>query len=1049
MHPSYLLAVCLTAIVESVTHNSSERSLFLSQRQALVSEHGPSNKETPQKALSEAQEDLIFGSSELLERVQLAYEAAKKDLSPEAEPISVCTMVRNEAPYLEEWVAFLRSQGVDAFYLLNDGSTDDTADVIRRGKDVGMTLLGTDVITGVDYEPVSVQARREGTAQQVAFLNACIRNAELDQGRPTWVINIDIDEFLLPSDENGPTLAQIFQEKSKEKIHYLYMQRLLVGSSGLVFNDGRPVTERFQTRMSPEDLAEVCKYVPIGGERWRLCANYKDNTYGKFAVMSNALEGVHTAHEATLHSGSTSEECGLGQSCGLVVYHYQLKSLMEFMQRGSGSTWKAKYGSSPAAWFEIFDRAGNQVFDDAPARLLGPWKTVTPQLPSTQLQDPDGSRSIYGDDFMLRLLSGANGAGEVEDLPVGVLLMGAHHSGVSAAGRLLLSLGLWGGEPSDFESTGVEPFRSWRRKDVILMDQALADWQQGDGQSAPWTCMDFSLVNAHKVQVAEWGSKAVSVMASLVSPKVPFIVADPRISLMMPLWTDLMRGHAQPVCAILWQDLEDMGDEIERDQICTGRLDDQGVCLNIVPKGDMVDLGGRYVMESIRSCVGIPTVIMQHKRLNDAFSFLSDAHARIRTAVPRIELSSPVTSVELIAGLNDILIEAESESVLAGSEFQEPPQSITWRSLQAVAINHVMRRMTSKQEGSWAYAAASDQAAAIRDEIDTKMEAFQSFTSMGKMRRDPFGRREGDPSDVPPVWESSRLSQYMGDVWLSWTSSVSSFGLLQRVVLESLFRHNPHVKVHIYSDALEEHDQKGTLPGHCRVIQQLRNLGYSIETASFSSLDLSRHLEGMSDSESVSSSQLAGLFPYDVLYNYGGIYMDFDVVVTNPFFDLPSGNFFHYEYDGDSPPAAGSVAAESYQSQDPSTWLMSSAFMGFEKGHPFMGHLLEVAKDYSEESTDDDQLGIHMVRAELANYDGEPYVVLPMVAVAPMTWDQVSSCSNPEDEVCNERCGRNFEGGWTFRTFAGMLEVGDESSFDAKSCLGRLLSEHGITYPDD
>jgi hypothetical protein len=43
--------------------------------------------------------------------------------------IALCTIIRNEAPQLREWVAFHWLQGVGRFYVYDDGSTDQPLEV--------------------------------------------------------------------------------------------------------------------------------------------------------------------------------------------------------------------------------------------------------------------------------------------------------------------------------------------------------------------------------------------------------------------------------------------------------------------------------------------------------------------------------------------------------------------------------------------------------------------------------------------------------------------------------------------------------------------------------------------------------------------------------------------------------------------------------------------------------------------------------------------------------------------------------------------------------
>ena len=45
--------------------------------------------------------------------------------------INVCSIIKNEAPYLLEWVLFHKLIGVDKFVLYDDYSTDNTKEVLK------------------------------------------------------------------------------------------------------------------------------------------------------------------------------------------------------------------------------------------------------------------------------------------------------------------------------------------------------------------------------------------------------------------------------------------------------------------------------------------------------------------------------------------------------------------------------------------------------------------------------------------------------------------------------------------------------------------------------------------------------------------------------------------------------------------------------------------------------------------------------------------------------------------------------------------------------
>jgi hypothetical protein len=92
--------------------------------------------------------------------------------------LGVCAIFKDEGPYLAEWLSFYRAQGVERFYLYDNGSTDG-----------GGNRLGVDV----EVLPWP------GRAQQFPAYWDCLRRCEAE-----WLAFLDIDEFMYHPD--GSTL---------------------------------------------------------------------------------------------------------------------------------------------------------------------------------------------------------------------------------------------------------------------------------------------------------------------------------------------------------------------------------------------------------------------------------------------------------------------------------------------------------------------------------------------------------------------------------------------------------------------------------------------------------------------------------------------------------------------------------------------------------------------------------------------------------------------------------------------------------------------------
>ena len=94
--------------------------------------------------------------------------------------LSATTVFKNEAPYLEEWLAFCVLEGVEHFLLYDNGSTDNAREVLKPWIDVGIVEL-------LDWP-----LHWKSGAQTKAFIDALDRL----RGRARWTAFIDVDEFL-------------------------------------------------------------------------------------------------------------------------------------------------------------------------------------------------------------------------------------------------------------------------------------------------------------------------------------------------------------------------------------------------------------------------------------------------------------------------------------------------------------------------------------------------------------------------------------------------------------------------------------------------------------------------------------------------------------------------------------------------------------------------------------------------------------------------------------------------------------------------------------
>ncbi|APX11710.1 glycosyltransferase family 2 protein [Tateyamaria omphalii] len=102
--------------------------------------------------------------------------------------------MKNEAPYIVEWVAYHRAIGVDNFLIYTNGCEDGTTEILDRLQDMGIVQHRSNE----DWKGNSPQQH----ALNQSLKEPVIKNAD-------WIIHIDVDEFMNVRTGNG-TLQDLF-----------------------------------------------------------------------------------------------------------------------------------------------------------------------------------------------------------------------------------------------------------------------------------------------------------------------------------------------------------------------------------------------------------------------------------------------------------------------------------------------------------------------------------------------------------------------------------------------------------------------------------------------------------------------------------------------------------------------------------------------------------------------------------------------------------------------------------------------------------------------
>ena len=108
--------------------------------------------------------------------------------------LSVCAIIKNEAPYMEEWLDYHLSVGVKRFYIYDNGSTDNLTEILEPYISKGLVVY--------KYYP--------GAAKQMSAYNDCIK---VSKDKTEWLAVIDADEFIMPIKKNSiPEFLKEFKD---------------------------------------------------------------------------------------------------------------------------------------------------------------------------------------------------------------------------------------------------------------------------------------------------------------------------------------------------------------------------------------------------------------------------------------------------------------------------------------------------------------------------------------------------------------------------------------------------------------------------------------------------------------------------------------------------------------------------------------------------------------------------------------------------------------------------------------------------------------------
>ena len=125
--------------------------------------------------------------------------------------VTVCCIVHNEMYFLPAFLAYYRRLGVDRFVVLDDRSTDGTADYLAAQPDVMVVESAIRYFEEIPYAPAAKAQARELRAVRLW------RDQLMDQFcAGQWALDVDPDEFLAIPDDDLPAFTRGLEAEGAE-----------------------------------------------------------------------------------------------------------------------------------------------------------------------------------------------------------------------------------------------------------------------------------------------------------------------------------------------------------------------------------------------------------------------------------------------------------------------------------------------------------------------------------------------------------------------------------------------------------------------------------------------------------------------------------------------------------------------------------------------------------------------------------------------------------------------------------------------------------------
>jgi len=258
--------------------------------------------------------------------------------------LAITAIVKDEGQYFKEWIEYHTLVGVEKFYIYDNGSTDNTKEILKTYIDQGI----------VEY--IYFPGKK---AQKPAYRD-CIKKYKYDS---KWIAFIDLDEFIVPLETE--TVPEFLEQMPKTATQ-LCFGWINYGDSGFEEQQDGLVIETF--KHTPGKAANYGKYI-VNPRDVRKPNVHKCKMFGGLTVDENmkSLKWYDwQLDRAILKQGYSIQK--------IRINHYQIKSWEEYSKKYNRG--HVNRDCKPKYTRELYDRinADKNVEDNTMNKYVSPLK---------------------------------------------------------------------------------------------------------------------------------------------------------------------------------------------------------------------------------------------------------------------------------------------------------------------------------------------------------------------------------------------------------------------------------------------------------------------------------------------------------------------------------------------------------------------------------------------------------------------------------------------------------------------------------------------------